>query len=222
MLGTSFGPDLKGLSAEMALLRRPGFQTTLLTGANARRTTLLSTLGPQDVLHFATHARGPELWSSSGSRRLKLRQADLALADGGLTAGELQRTKLNARLVVLSGCETYVGRPVPLEAGYGALHRAVLAAGSEAVMASRWAVGDEATLSLMRELYSRLTADGRALALANAQRVMLKSTRVARAVLRKHTTLVPGVGLHNAQNVADIPYAAPWSWAGFTLVGRWD
>ena len=127
--------------------------------------------------------------------------------------------------MVLSGCETRVGMTGLQEHGYGSLHRAMLVAGSESVIASRWQVGDETTYALMTNLYKRYPGMGRAVALAQAQRQMIASTRVADTLTRKPTKPHFVFSESDASSQVQeekIPYAAPWSWAAFTVVGRWD
>ena len=81
---------------------------------------------------------------------------------------------------------------VPSGDDFVGLTRAFLSAGSSSVMATLWEVNDRSTLRLMRGFYRELAANGRAAALARAQR----------GSLRAH-----GPGAH------------PYFWAAFTLVG---
>ena len=71
---------------------------------------------------------------------------------------------LNARLVVLSACETGRGRLSSGDELVG-LQRAFLYAGTPAAITTLWKVDDRASYLLMREFYERLTAVGPAEAL---------------------------------------------------------
>jgi CHAT domain-containing protein/tetratricopeptide (TPR) repeat protein len=73
-------------------------------------------------------------------------------SDGFLTAREVLWTKVPADLVVLSACETAVGRIVRGE-GIVGLTRAFMFAGAPRVICSLWKVDDEATAALMLKFY---------------------------------------------------------------------
>jgi CHAT domain-containing protein len=77
--------------------------------------------------------------------------------DGLLTLAEVANLRLNADLVVLSGCQTGRGRLYDGE-GFVSLARAFLSAGSQGVVCSLWQVDDEATAGLMQRLYGGLQA----------------------------------------------------------------
>jgi CHAT domain-containing protein len=73
--------------------------------------------------------------------------------DGFLYAGELfAHVPVAADLVVLSACETALGRDYAGEGLIG-LARAFMLAGTPRVLASLWKVEDAATQALMRKFY---------------------------------------------------------------------
>ena len=72
--------------------------------------------------------------------------------DGLLTASEIAQLKLNADWVVLSACNTASSDGVGAEARSG-LARAFLYAGARSLVVSHWDVSDEATTSLMSNLF---------------------------------------------------------------------
>jgi CHAT domain-containing protein/Tfp pilus assembly protein PilF len=120
--------------------------------------------------------------------------------DGLLTAEEVSWLDLRGcELVTLSACSTGLGVERSGEGMLG-LRRSFRMAGAEAVVASLWAVDDEATSELMVEFYRRWLVDGRsrADALREAQLEMLRRCRER----------FRGDG-------------APFYWAAFVLDGDW-
>jgi CHAT domain-containing protein/tetratricopeptide (TPR) repeat protein len=112
--------------------------------------------------------------------------------DGVLYAAEAYNLHLHADLVVLSSCESGVGRFVSGEGVY-ALMRGFLYSGARNVMYSLWQVMDRHTSELMQSFYEEaLTGMRASKALRLAKLRMLSNERTA----------------------------FPFSWAGFVLVGR--
>jgi MYXO-CTERM domain-containing protein len=99
-----------------------------------------------------------------------------ARASGILTALEATGLRLDGtKLVVLSACETGLGR-VRVGDGVLGLRRALVLAGAETLVMSLWKVDDDATRDLMVDYYHRLEAgEGRAEALRKARLAMLAS-----------------------------------------------
>ena len=163
------------------------------TGFAASRDTIeQNDLSQFRIVHFATHgllnSQNPELSGlvfSLINERGQPREGFLRLHD-------VFNLKLNADLVVLSGCQTAMGKEVRGEGLIG-LTRGFLYAGSSRVMASLWSVQDKATADLMKRFYTRLLGEGVAAAeaLRLAQLEMWKEQR------------------------------APYYWAAFTLQGDW-
>ncbi len=222
VLAVAYGKDLEYPRKEADLLVRSGFRVTLLAGSGATVANVRSGLGTPELIHFATHSKGPRRITRGAPPAIRTDEAEMELYDGVITVSDIQKQKLNAGLVVLSGCETRVGRAGMQEQGYGALSRAVLVAGADAVMASRWRVGDETTYALMAEFYARYPDLGRAVALAQAQRAMIASSRVTSTMLRGDARPLVIFRQFAGREKRRIPYADPWSWAAFTMVGRWD
>jgi CHAT domain-containing protein len=102
--------------------------------------------------------------------------------------------RLAADLVVLSGCETGLGRQMNGEGLIG-LTRGFMHAGAPRVVASLWQVDDVATAELMRRFYAGMLQQ----------------------------KLTPAAALHAAQQqmATRAPWRSPYYWAAFTLVGDW-
>jgi CHAT domain-containing protein/tetratricopeptide (TPR) repeat protein len=130
------------------------------------------------VVHFATHAildsHHPEL----SGLVLSLVDSTGHPRNGFLRLHEIYNLKLNADLVVLSGCETALGQEVRSE-GLVGLTRGFMYAGVPQVMASLWSVRDQATAELMKSFYEPLLRKNAAPdeALRAAQLAMMKDTR---------------------------------------------
>jgi CHAT domain-containing protein len=97
-----------------------------------------------------------------------------------LTALEASGLDLfGTRLVVMSACETGLGKVTNGDGVYG-LRRALVIAGTETVVMSLWQVDDLATRDLMAGYYQRLQAgEGRSAALRNVQLALLNNPRYA-------------------------------------------
>ena len=146
-------------------------------GAN-RKAALEAQWARYSVVHFATHAlvnsRHPEL---SGIV-LSLYGPDGRGEDGFLRASDIFNLTMPADLVVLSVCDSAVGKDVGAE-GQATLARAFFYAGAHRVVASLWPVDDRASVAFMRAFYSamlegRLTPQD---ALAAAQRELQSNPR---------------------------------------------
>jgi CHAT domain-containing protein len=151
-------------------------------------------LGKYRVIHFATHgllnSREPEL----SGLVLSLVDREGKPRNGFLRIHDIYGLTLDADLVVLSGCRTALGREIRGEGLLG-LTRGFLYAGSTKVMASLWAVRDQATSELMQRFYRALLVDRKSPAAA---------LREAQLSLRR-----------------DARWRDPYFWAGFTLQGDW-
>jgi CHAT domain-containing protein len=181
--------------AEVVASLAPPGQVKLDLGLEASREAVLAAdLREYRVLHFATHAvadtQTPEL---SG---LMLSQVDAAGRPrvGFLGLADIYGLDLDADLVVLSGCQTALGKEVRGEGLIG-LTRGFQYAGVPRVMATLWPVLDRPTAELM--------------------------TRFYRAMWRGHKT--PAAALREAQRSLrqDPRFRDPHSWAGFVLQGDW-
>jgi CHAT domain-containing protein len=88
--------------------------------------------------------------------------------DGRLEVREVFGLDLHAKLVVLSACETGLGKLSRGDEVVG-LQRAFLYAGTPAVVTTLWKVDDKATYDLIRAFYAKLESAGPVEALRQAQ-----------------------------------------------------
>jgi len=99
--------------------------------------------------------------------------------DGILYSGEIYNLNLNADLVVLSSCESGIGKLVKGE-GLMALTRGFLYAGTENLLVSLWKVSDKNTSELMIEFYENiLKGDDYSGSLRKAKLTVLKNPKTA-------------------------------------------
>jgi CHAT domain-containing protein len=194
-------------------------------------------------LHFATHGVPSRERAFDSALILSRKEEGV---DGRVTAGEiLRRWSLDAELVVLSACQTAVGRHAGGE-GYLGFAQALLLSGAEAVVLSLWKVDDTATSLLMERFYENLLGQrpglkagmGKADALWEAQSWLRDLKREeAEALTRRQKSLLrdgergtvrplkpldrpeaaPAAGKIPA--AGDHPYADPYFWAAFILIG---
>jgi CHAT domain-containing protein/uncharacterized protein HemY len=130
-------------------------------------------MGQYSYIHFSTHGI-----LQTGFQAIALSQIPSDKEDGFLTLGEIMNTRFNARLVVLSACETGLGDLSNAE-GVTGLTRAVMYAGSPAALVSLWSVADEPTRDLMTTFYDGLISKGLSKldALRSAKISMIKDTK---------------------------------------------
>jgi CHAT domain-containing protein len=178
----------------IAAMTPPGDALKALDFRASRDVAVSRELEQYRIVHFATHglinSQRPEL---SGVV-LSLVDEQGRAQDGFLRLHDIYNLKLAADLVVLSACQTALGREIRGE-GLVGLTRGFMHAGSPRVVASLWEVRDRATAELMQRFYRGILTQGLrpAAALRAAQISMWKEPR----------------------------WSAPFYWAGFVLQGDW-
>jgi CHAT domain-containing protein len=167
-------PPLPGTRDEgEALLNAfAGSELVDLTAGQAREAEVKRVVPRARLLHFGTHGIVEQERSDLLAALVLAEEPAGSAEDGFLHLFEVYELGLDADLVVLSACETTLGRRVRGE-GVFALSRGFLAAGSRRVVASLWSVDDEATAELMSEFFAELGggADA-ATALTRAKRTL--------------------------------------------------
>src|SRR5258708_2566266 len=160
----------------------------------SRSTATSPELAHYQIIHFATHGllnnEHPELsglvFSLVDDRGLP--------QEGFLMLGDIYNLDLSSEMVVLSACETALGKDIQGE-GLVGITRGFMYAGASRVVASLWKVDDAATAELMGKFYEGILKDRLhpAAALKKAQVEMRKKKR----------------------------WSSPYYWAGFVMQGEW-
>ena len=145
-------------------------------------------------VHFATHGYLDTSRAGLSAIVLSLFDEQGKPEDGFLRTHDVYNLKLPAELVVLSACETGLGKDVQGE-GIEGLTRAFMYAGARRLVVSLWNVNDKATATLMQRLYTGMLRNNKtpAAALRAAQIEMLRSAQ----------------------------WQSPYYWAPFVMQGEW-
>ena len=120
----------------------------------AKESTVKQSVGGFQYIHFATHGILDERNPEFSGVVMNLVQDDKP-EDGFLQSSEIFDLKINSDLVVLSACETGLGKVIKGEGMVG-LTRAFLFAGTPSIVVSLWTVADESTSKLMIYFYEFL------------------------------------------------------------------
>jgi CHAT domain-containing protein len=145
-------------------------ETALVTGKAATKAASREEIRRHSVLHFATHAELDET-DPLGSALLF---ASMSGEESRLEVQEIFGLDLHASLVVLSACETALGKLTRGDELTG-LTRAFIYAGTPSVITTLWQVNDRASYELMRDFYDHLKAgEDKAESLRQAQLAMLQ------------------------------------------------
>jgi CHAT domain-containing protein len=179
----------------IAALAPPGASLTALDFQASRATALSKAVSDARIVHFASHGllNGPHP---------ELSGIVLSLVDergepqrGFLQTHDVYEMDLAAELVVLSACQTALGKEVRGE-GLVGLARGFMYAGTPKVVASLWKVPDRATAEFMKRFYRGMLREG----------------------------LSPAAALSAAQRSfrREKLWSSPYYWAAFTLQGEWE
>ena len=164
-------------------------------GFDANRTTALGGgLSQYRYIHFATHGLLDTERPGLSALVLSTLDENGKPQDGFLRANDIYNMKLPAELVVLSACQTGLGKEVKGEGLIG-LTRGFMYAGAKRVVVSLWSVNDKATSDLMTSFY----------------RGMLKNNERPAAALRAA----------QIEMWKQKKWQSPYYWAAFTMQGEW-
>jgi CHAT domain-containing protein/lipopolysaccharide biosynthesis regulator YciM len=194
-------------------------QSTVYVKKEASEEKSKSLSPTHDILHFATHAQLNE--DDPLSSAVLLAKEDKE--DGRLEVREIFGMDLKANLVVLSGCDTGLGKLSTGDELVG-LTRAFIYAGTPSVVASLWSVDDSSTAHLMSSFYRNLKTMSKVEALRQAQLELIRGEGRSDLLARRG---VGGIGKLGetpksqspSQNPISISTSHPYFWAPFILVG---
>lgn len=135
------------------------------------------------IIHIASHASAD---TASG------RQPLIDFYDSSLYLNEIYSMHINPRLVVLSACETGIGK-IDKSEGAMSLARAFYYAGAKNIITSLWSVDDKSTAEIFKDFYRHTGNNDYSLALYEAKLAYLAT--------------------------ASESAASPYYWAGFVHIG---
>ena len=168
-----------------------GLSNNIFTGNRATEENFKLKATDYRILHLATHFvpnDNQPLYS-----KIVLTQNDKSEEDGYLQTYEVFNMNLNADLVVLSACNTALGKPRKGEGLIG-ISRAFLFAGVPSLVVSLWNVDDKATAIIMRDFYKYMKS----------------------GFNKKHALRRAKVDYLRASK------GSPYYWAPFILIGDWQ
>jgi CHAT domain-containing protein/tetratricopeptide (TPR) repeat protein len=217
----------------------PSGQVKMLLGVDATESNLQGLAQSGDLkgyrfIHLATHGKtnanvalSSNLFLAAEPEQPARAPADPAALesayDGQVTAEQIVRSwDLDADLVVLSACESGLGRYVGGE-GYLGFTQALFVKGARSVVLSLWKVDDRATALLMKRFYQNLLGKRE-----DSQPPMPKAQALsdAKAWLRRQSSETdrinrsdPRYSLKGEAQPAATRFDHPYYWAGFILIG---
>ena len=181
--------------ADAILAAAPAGTTLQVLGFEASRARAMSPeLASYRIIHFATHGIVNNEHPGLSGIVLSMVDAQGQAQDGFLRLDDIYNLELPVNLVVLSACDSALGKPVKGE-GLVGMVRGFMYAGARRVVASLWKVDDEATGELMSHFYEEMLQENRspAAALRQAQIAMWQQKE----------------------------WQSPFYWAAFVLQGEW-
>jgi CHAT domain-containing protein len=152
-------------------------------------------LGEYRIIHFATHGLLNNIHPELSGIVLSLVDESGQPQDGFLRLQDIYNLKLPVDLVVLSACQTGLGKEIKGEGLIG-LARGFMYAGAPRIVASLWKVDDRATSELMKRFYQGMLGP--------------EALRPAEALRQAQLSIWK-----------EKQWRAPYYWAAFVLQGEW-
>jgi CHAT domain-containing protein len=178
--------NLRYAEREVREVERLFPQTTVLVRKDATKDQTRRHLNAQSLIHLATHADFDEQDPLGSALLLRPEGKDT----GRLEVQEIFGLDLDSNLVILSACETSLGKLTQGDEVVG-LTRAFIYAGTPSVITTLWQVDDRSSYELMQSFYESLRA-GQA----------------------------KGEALRKAQIATLAKYPHPYYWAAYQLTGE--
>jgi CHAT domain-containing protein len=160
----------------------------------SRATATAGDLSRYRYVHFATHGYLDSERPALSAVVLSLVDEQGNPQDGFLRTHEIYNLNLPAELVVLSACQSGLGKEIKGE-GLDGLTRGFMYAGARRVVVSLWSVNDKATAELMQRFY--------------------------RGMLREKLTPASSLRKAQAEMWQQSQWQSPYYWAAFVLHGEW-
>jgi CHAT domain-containing protein len=159
-----------------------------------RATAMSDELSRYRIIHLATHGLLNSEQPDLSGLVFSLVDESGKPQDGFLRLHEIYNLRLSSELVVLSACQTGLGKQIKGE-GLVGLVRGFMYAGAPRVVASLWQVDDLATAELMKRFYRGLLKEGlRPAAALRAAQLEMSKQRL---------------------------WSSPYFWAAFVIQGDW-
>lgn len=197
-------PNLKGTAQEVkqidSIFNQKNIPTSLYTYKKANKEILFSdSLKSYRFIHLATHGKVNE--DNPDLSQIFLTDADGST--GSLFASDIYALQVGAELVMMSACETGLGKTTKGE-GIVGLTRAWFYAGADNLTVSLWQVSDEATNQLATNFYRN-----------NLEKINTESTTSFQKI--DYSTSLQKAKLSLLESKK---FAAPYYWAAFILIGK--
>ena len=173
----------------------PWGTTLMARGFDATRETVMSSeIRRSQIVHFATHGFFHDKHPELSGIALAMVDPNGVETNGVMSLPDIYSLDLSAQLIVLSACQTALGKDLKGEGLVGLTH-SFMSAGANTVVASLWKVDDRATAVLMDHFYAAMLQEG----------------------------MSPAAALRSAQLKLkqDPRWSAPYFWAGFVLQGEY-
>ena len=173
----------------------PWGTTLVAKGFDASRETAMSSeVSRAQIVHFATHGfldnKHPEL----SAIVLTMTDRNGVKTNGLMPLPDIYTLNLSAELIVLSACQTALGKDIKGEGLVGLTH-SFMSAEAKSVVASLWKVDDRATAALMADFY--------------------------KGMLQKDMTPAAALRAAKLKMMKEKQWSAPYYWAGFVLQGEY-
>jgi len=184
------------LEADQILAVAPAITNLKAVDFRANRTLATSDeLSKFRYVHFATHGYLDSARPDLSAIVLSLVDQEGKPQDGFLRSHDVFNLKLPAELIVLSACETGLGKDVRGE-GLVGLTRGFMYAGARRVIVSLWNVNDKATASLMQRVYA--------------------------GILKTNKTPASSLRAAQIEMWRQKQWHSPYYWAAFVMQGEWN
>ena len=227
--------DISQGEADSIRSRMKSCKIDIIKSSHATEDLIKQILGNYDMAHFSTHGytyqkKNSNFEEGEASADLSVYRSGIILAganhasasnvidkeDGIMSASEISELHLDhLKLIVLSACQTALGKESDEGAGPVGLVRGLKKAGVMQIVASLWEVSDEATLYLMTSLYDGISkGDSPHTALINAQEKIKNIKKVEEEKTfdnRQKRYVSKGTRIWN-------PFNRPCYWAPFIII----